>query len=627
MIGPVSGTGRAMMASLQQAMSKGMPPDQAIQYVKGMATQGVAPLADLYAMMNQFQRLKQQPAQAPQTPPTIRDQLNMAEQQQAMMQQGVASLPAPVMEQAQFAGGGIVAFSDGGLNATDELFDWDNWNRQFQEANPQQRARLLEWADKNMPTFSKWGRALMARSGDGVVGKYATKAAKLGAVAGAGLGAFEAAGSDPESVQETSRLAQLGMDVNPQSKFKTGLATFTGTLESALPTSFLYTTPLEKAVERTGERIAQLQDPSSGVQLNLSPTQKKLAEQIKNLVKQTGSWESPEVQELVARYRLFQRQETPTTPSSNNQAAPAAPAGLPATPPRRPAGPAARSGQAVAPAARPGQAVAPAAPEDLSPEALIKRAGPAAEALAKWREAQGIGQADEQMRSFLSEENERLTKQFGQDKMLAFAEAGFKMAAAASRPGATFLGALSEGAISGTQALRGLNKEMDANRRAMREAMIKLRQAEEARKEGDFKTAMQIDQQYRTELFERKKHADMMDMDARRLAVMVRGQDLDLEGRKIAAAASSARGAGSGSSSGTLGLLRMKVAGLDMDYKDQQDIANDVARSSTERAQARAKMGMIRMQRDEMVSGGTLSGASGGMENPYSGFSATLVEE
>ena len=34
MIGPVSGTGRAMMASLQQAIQKGMPPDQAVQYVK-----------------------------------------------------------------------------------------------------------------------------------------------------------------------------------------------------------------------------------------------------------------------------------------------------------------------------------------------------------------------------------------------------------------------------------------------------------------------------------------------------------------------------------------------------------------------------------------------------------------
>lgn len=132
MIGPVSETGRTMMASLQQAMQKGMPPDQAIQYVKSMATQGVAPLADLYSMMNQFQRLKQQQAQAPQTPPTIRDQLNMAAQQQQMqpqgniqqmqapapagqpMDRGLGAIDAGRMEYPQFAGGGMVALAGGG---------------------------------------------------------------------------------------------------------------------------------------------------------------------------------------------------------------------------------------------------------------------------------------------------------------------------------------------------------------------------------------------------------------------------------------------------------------------------------------------------------------------------------
>ena len=133
MIGPVSGTGRAMMASLQQAISKGMPPDQAVQYVKSMATQGVAPLTDLYSMLNQFQRLKQQQVKPPQTPPTIKDQLNMLDQQQQMqpqqgnIQQMQAGAPAPQamdrglgaidagrMEYPQFAGGGIVAFAGGG---------------------------------------------------------------------------------------------------------------------------------------------------------------------------------------------------------------------------------------------------------------------------------------------------------------------------------------------------------------------------------------------------------------------------------------------------------------------------------------------------------------------------------
>jgi hypothetical protein len=136
MIGPVSGTGRTMMASLQQAMQKGMPPDQAIQYVKSMATQGIAPLADLYAMMKQFERLKQQPVQPPQTPPTIRDELNMMEQMQAQggmspqmppqmpqqmppqMAQGLGSMNAGAMENPSFAGGGIVAFDEGGKAAS-----------------------------------------------------------------------------------------------------------------------------------------------------------------------------------------------------------------------------------------------------------------------------------------------------------------------------------------------------------------------------------------------------------------------------------------------------------------------------------------------------------------------------
>jgi len=144
-MGPVSDTGRAMMASLQQAMAKGMPIDQAIAYVKGMAQQGVAPMVDLYAMLNQFQRLKQPQAQMPQGG-TIKDQIAAASaqrDQQEMMQRGLASMPpqrapqepmaqglggmpAPAMEQAQFAGGGIVAFLEGGPtnkpNSQDPLY-------------------------------------------------------------------------------------------------------------------------------------------------------------------------------------------------------------------------------------------------------------------------------------------------------------------------------------------------------------------------------------------------------------------------------------------------------------------------------------------------------------------------
>ena len=167
MIGPVSGTGRAMMASLQQAMSKGMPPDQAIQYVKSMATQGVAPLTDLYAMMNQFQRLKQQQVQPPQTPPTIKDQLNMAEQQQQMQAQqgGIAGMQAPPpapqpmdrglgaidagrMEYPKFAGGGVVALANGDLLGNAEELDIiKQFVPEFETMSPDQQNAVRRYLD------------------------------------------------------------------------------------------------------------------------------------------------------------------------------------------------------------------------------------------------------------------------------------------------------------------------------------------------------------------------------------------------------------------------------------------------------------------------------------------------
>lgn len=138
MIGPTSETGKAMLQSLTQQINMGMPVDQAIQYVKSQAAVGVAPLVDLYALLNQFQRMKQPPVQPP-TGGTIKDQLSMLEamnsglgspmqappNQSQMMGQGLGGLDAGAMENPQFnaaqggiipyAGGGMVAFSEGSV--------------------------------------------------------------------------------------------------------------------------------------------------------------------------------------------------------------------------------------------------------------------------------------------------------------------------------------------------------------------------------------------------------------------------------------------------------------------------------------------------------------------------------
>ena len=117
MIGPVSTTGQAMMQSLQNAMAKGMPAEQAIAYVKSLAMDGIAPLTDLYAMMMQFQRLKQ-PTRRPPEGGSIRENLQARESSRDPMTMGLGGMNAGTMENPSFAGGGIVAFDQGGRAQT-----------------------------------------------------------------------------------------------------------------------------------------------------------------------------------------------------------------------------------------------------------------------------------------------------------------------------------------------------------------------------------------------------------------------------------------------------------------------------------------------------------------------------
>lgn len=143
-ITPLNPLVRTMLTSLHGAMAKGMPLDQAMTYVKSMAQQGIAPLVDLSAMLRQFEQLKQ-PETRPMQTGTVRDQINMASQarnaglgafqmqptqaappmvtqptpQMAPQASGLASLDAGAMENPRgYAGGGIVAFDEGGVSAS-----------------------------------------------------------------------------------------------------------------------------------------------------------------------------------------------------------------------------------------------------------------------------------------------------------------------------------------------------------------------------------------------------------------------------------------------------------------------------------------------------------------------------
>jgi hypothetical protein len=266
--------------------------------------------------------------------------------------------------------------------------------------------------------------------------------------------------------------------------------------------------------------------------------------------------------------------------------------------------PAARRSAGIGTVAAPAEATQPSNEDMESREYERRRA---------FREREGLGAAREEMRSFLTDEGNKLAEQFGKDRMLAFAEAGFKMAAAASRPGATFLGAMSEGAISGTQALRGLQKEMNANRRGLRESMLKLREAEELEKMGDFDKAAQVAQQARAEMFLRQQHDDKIKVDLATIATSVENS-IRSSGATVRAAqiAAGARGqAGALGADDQLGVLKDQLAPLYRIVENYSNLEYDPT-PQQENAYKRAVEQIIQLesQRNELSGLPGLSGAT-----------------
>jgi hypothetical protein len=370
-------------------------------------------------MMNQFQRLKQPQTKPPQTPPTIKDELNALDQQRQMpqgniqqmqapapagqpMDRGLGAIDAGLMEYPQFAGGGVVALAGGGDFDVEGIyargrpegssqFDYRAFAQFTEQADPEELARLyaLALSKNDMDTASRLEPFMRRKGLSQDYLNYVRKNTAIGLaeVAGRGEGAMQA---------QTQNI--------------------------------LYGSP------------------------------------------------APAV-------------ETPPAPV----AAPPAPVAE-----RRPA---IMGGTSIAPIPQ---------KEDITDEQYEK--------LQAFRKREGLGAAREEMRQFLTGEERRLDKAYGEDRRLAFADIGFKMAAAASRPGATFLGALAEGAMSGTQAMRAMNKELAENKRLLKQSMIKLKEADELEKEGDYKAAMGLNREARTEALKLYELRENLKMDREKIA-------------------------------------------------------------------------------------------------------------
>ena len=102
---PIGELGRGVMRA-----TEGMTPEQKIAYIQQNAASGIAPQSVLFLMMKQQERLRSAQPSA-QSMPTVRERLAAAS---APMEQGLGGIPTGVMNNASYAGNGIVAFSNGG---------------------------------------------------------------------------------------------------------------------------------------------------------------------------------------------------------------------------------------------------------------------------------------------------------------------------------------------------------------------------------------------------------------------------------------------------------------------------------------------------------------------------------
>lgn len=431
MIGPVSGTGRAMMASLQQAIQKGMPPDQAVQYVKSMATQGVAPMTDLYAMVNQFERLKQQQVKPPQTPPTIRDQLNIMDQQQQMqggiagmqaappapepMDRGLGAIDAGRMQYPQFAGGGIVAFSNGGTTDID-----------FSEMSDEQLAMLEQGTDVALARRAFKER--LNRSGytspKELFGKY-VEAVKAGIPTGPAI-RFDMSGGAPEYMKDAQgRIRTPGMGG---------------------PVAYSLT-----------EGIVPAKRPEAAA---VTPSQSAVPARTTTTPFSSPSEAGSAFDRAIRTAREGVRQDIPRAQSSDMTGSTAA-----------------RIARRV---------------EAERPEEGIKDIEGYEKELADLYEKRGIGKAAAEYRQFLESERARGEEEGRTGQRYALAQAGFRMAQEAAKPGGKFLSALGAGGEQLASQMQALRREQQTNNRSLREAQFRLAQADELQAAGRVKDAMAL---------------------------------------------------------------------------------------------------------------------------------------
>ena len=312
-----------MVGQVKQFLDeKKIPEEQVVPFLMSLGHRGLAgAVAGRMRLEKASEGLKSLQQGKNAAPPTVvQENERNAQQVQQQVQQAMAmrqpQMPQQMPPRGMYGGGivslagggGPIAFQTGG-GITDEVFDWDTWNNAYKEAqrtgDTSKMAALKAWAEKNLPNFSRYAEKVAP-----TVTKYGTKLVRGAPAIGAATGFLRASQTDPESIQRTSRLAQLGlMDVDPSSKTKTGLASLTSVAESAIPFAGLfYDTPLDRAEAMTAAAKAP------PVETTLSPEETTTAQRYNQIVRMYGA-NSKEAKDFEAMYRASKGDTPPNVES------------------------------------------------------------------------------------------------------------------------------------------------------------------------------------------------------------------------------------------------------------------------------------------------------------------------
>ena len=513
----MSDKARAWLSSV-----KGVPPNQISQHAIHAAQTGMISFGDAIALKQMADKLSGAAAQqnAP-SPTSVVQDLKQQVQSKDMyggvgslptsaapapaaspMESGLASLPAPVMDDAQYAGGGIVAFASAGpvsgaagefagieqAEIEDEVKRFTEKQAKGSPLSPAEQTRFQRLKSfLNRPVTLEGAKSVLKSATVGPAARLAQKAGVVGGVAEAAFGQGDV---------NIDRLRQYYIDkgYSPED-----IGGFMLTDYAAMP-------------EEKRPFYAPLADPA----LRLSAA----ADTALN----RGTFGLAGILGVDAPYSEIAKQD----------AAAAAAAPKPAAGPDLSKMDLAQFFDKDSGSGGPSLGSMRGADAGMRTFVESTRSRVPKEWTAEDRKkaikdkeledaAAGIGKADERAEALRQQEMEELKAQKYRDPRMALAEAGFSMAAAASQPGSSFLGSAAQGATTGMKAYKDALAQQRLAQKDLNKSELDIMRSKEARKAGHIAKADALE----TRAIEQREKG----LDRLNAAELAFGQ-MQFEGRK-----------------------------------------------------------------------------------------------